>query len=306
VIAAEPMVQQVSPTEPACGPFQHPFVPLVGPYTYVVVSPRARGLSLGVNLNPTKYCNFDCAYCEVDRSGGTPANNPVNVHRLAVELEGALTLIHAGCLAAHPEFQNVPRDLLQLKHVTLSGYGEPTLCPNFHEVVETVIHLRASARTGYFKLVVVTNASGLDRPEVAYGFSLLTRKDEIWAKLDAGTQGYMDRVNRPAEGASSASPPPGTLQHVLANIRELGRQRPIIIQTMVPAINGRNPFENELVEYIARLRELKAQGAQISLVQIYSATRPSPHSDCGHLPLNVLSGIAKRVRAGTGLRVEVF
>ena len=75
---------------------------------------------------------------------------------------------------------------------------------------------------------------------------------------------------------------------------------------MVPAINGRNPFENELAEYIARLRELKAQGAQISLVQIYSATRPSPHSDCGHLPLNVLSGIAKRVRAGTGLRVEVF
>jgi hypothetical protein len=87
---------------------------------------------------------------------------------------------------------------------------------------------------------------------------------------------------------------------------ELGRQRPIIIQTMAPSINGRNPFEHELTDYIARLRELKARGAQISLVQIYSATRPSPHSDCGHLPLIALSGIAKRVRAGTGLRVEVF
>jgi wyosine [tRNA(Phe)-imidazoG37] synthetase (radical SAM superfamily) len=300
---AEPVVDQLAPATCARGPFQHPFVPVVGSYIYVVVSPRARGLSLGLNLNPTKYCNFDCAYCEVDRRGCTPTNDPVNVDQLAVELEDALTLIHAGGLASHPEFQSVPRDLLQLKHVTLSGYGEPTLCPNFHEVVETVIHLRASARTDYFKLVLVTNASRLDRPEVVYGVSLLTRKDEIWAKLDAGTQGYMDRVNRPQRETGSWSSP---LQQILENILEFGRLRPIIIQTMVPSIDGRNPFENELAEYIARLRELKARGAQISLVQIYSATRASPHSDCGHLPLNVLSDIAKRVRAGTGLPVEVF
>jgi wyosine [tRNA(Phe)-imidazoG37] synthetase (radical SAM superfamily) len=130
--------------------------------------------------------------------------------------------------------------------------------------------------------------------------SLLTRKDEVWAKLDAGTQAYMDRMNRPLDSQSSP------LQKVLTNIRDLARERPVIIQTMAPAIDGHNPFEHELVEYIARLRELKAAGAQISLVQIYSATRPSPHSECGHLPLSVLSGIAKRVRAGTGLHVEVF
>jgi len=113
----------------------------------------------------------------------------------------------------------------------------------------------------------------------------------------------MERINRPQRETGSWSSP---LQQILENILEFGRLRPIIIQTMVPSINGRNPFENELVDYIARLRELKARGAQISLVQIYSATRPSPHSDCGHLPLSVLSGIARRVRAETGLRVEVF
>ena len=303
MIAAVSTVEQVSPPGCAGGPFQHPFVPLAGSYIYVVVSPRARGLSLGINLNPTKYCNFDCAYCEVDRRGGTPTNDPINIDQLAEELESALARIHAGWLATHPEFRNVPRDLLQLKHVTLSGYGEPTLCPNFHEVVETAVHLRASARTDYFKLVLVTNASGLDRPEVVYGVSLLTRTDEIWAKLDAGSQGYMDRVNRPQLATGSWNTP---LQEILENILEFGRLRPIIIQTLVPAINNRNPFENELAEYIARLRELKAQGAQISLVQIYSATRPSPHSDCGHLPLKVLSGIARRVRDATGLQVEVF
>ena len=276
--------------------FRHPFTPLGGRYVYAVVSPRARGLSLGINLNPGKYCNFDCVYCEVDRSRAVPVNSMVDANHIALELEQALKHIHDGRLSTRPEFRNVSPDLLQLKHVTLSGEGEPTLCPNFHEVVETVIHLRASARVPFFKLVLVTNASGLDRAEVAYGVSLLARRDEIWAKLDAGTQSYMDRINK-AETS---------LSRILENIRGLARRRPVVIQTMVPAIDGRNPFDGELSEFIARLNELKSAGAQIALVQIYSATRPSPHSECGHLPLMTLSEIAKQVRAGTGLRTEVF
>jgi wyosine [tRNA(Phe)-imidazoG37] synthetase (radical SAM superfamily) len=276
--------------------FEHPFTPLGGRYVYAVVSPRARGLSLGINLNPTKYCNFDCVYCEVDRRGTAPVNSAVDVDQIAVELEQALKRIHRGWLSTHPGFRNVSPDLLQLKHVTLSGEGEPTLCPNFHEVVETVIHLRASARVPFFKLVLVTNASGLDRPEVAYGVSLLARRDEIWAKLDGGTQAYLDRINR-------AETP---LLRIMENIKSLAQQRPVVIQTMVPAIDGRNPFEGELHEYIARLNELKAAGGQIALVQIYSASRPGPRSECGHLPLMALSEMAKQVRAGTGLRTEVF
>jgi hypothetical protein len=54
------------------------------------------------------------------------------------------------------------------------------------------------------------------------------------------------------------------------------------------------------------LRELKAGGAQIPLVQIYSATRPTPNSDCGHLPLKALSRIALAVRQIAGLKAEVF
>jgi len=288
----------VGPAIAACRrePFEHPFTPLEGRYVYAVVSPRARGLSLGINLNPSKYCNFDCVYCEVDRRGALPVNSAVDADQIARELEQALKRIHGGCLSTHPDFRDVSPDLLQLKHVTLSGEGEPTLCPNFHEVVETVIHLRASARVPFFKLVLVTNASGLDRAEVTYGVSLLARRDEIWAKLDGGTQAYMDRLNKAAV----------PLSRILENTRGLARQRPVVIQTMVPAIDGKNPFDGELKEYIARLNELKEAGAQIALVQIYSATRPSPHSECGHLPLLALSEIAKQVRASTGLRTEVF
>ena len=43
-------------------------------YVYAVVSRRARGLSIGVNLNPDKVCNFDCPYCQVDRT--TPGASP--------------------------------------------------------------------------------------------------------------------------------------------------------------------------------------------------------------------------------------
>jgi hypothetical protein len=55
-----------------------------------------------------------------------------------------------------------------------------------------------------------------------------------------------------------------------------------------------------------RLKELKAGGAQISLVQIYSAARPGVHAEWGHLPLRVLSQIAQTVRQIAGLRAEVF
>jgi wyosine [tRNA(Phe)-imidazoG37] synthetase (radical SAM superfamily) len=275
-------------------PFQQPRDFLDHRYAYVVLSPRARGLSVGINLNPTKHCNFDCIYCEVNRRAIVHTDQAVDLSVMAAELQDTLKYVLSGEVRA--TFPTVPADLLTLRHVALSGDGEPTLCPNFAAVVETIVHLRASGRVPYFKTVLITNASGLDRPDVIYAINLLTARDEVWAKLDAGTQAYLDCIN-------AAEVPLAT---ILENIRALGRTRPIVIQTMVPSINGENPFCAELGEYIARLRELKAEGVQISLVQIYSATRPTAHSECGHLPLHTLSSMAKQVRAETGLRTEVF
>src|SRR5687768_8803096 len=170
-------------------PFQQPRDFLDHRYVYVVLSPRARGLSIGINLNPTRHCNFDCIYCEVDRSFQTgdaaaKLDESLDLDVLARELGRTLALVHNG------EFTipGVAPELLRLRHVTLSGDGEPTLCPNFGEVTETIVHLRAGARLPRFKIVLITNASALDRQEVGYGIRLLTRQDEIWAKLDGGTQ----------------------------------------------------------------------------------------------------------------------
>ncbi|HKS38882.1 MAG TPA: radical SAM protein, partial [Verrucomicrobiae bacterium] len=264
-------------------------------FVYAVISPRARGLSVGVNMNPDKFCNFDCVYCEVNRAEPA-AESKLDVGLMVEELERTLELVHSGRIRECPCYQRLPEDLLKLRHVTLSGDGEPTLSPNFVEAVEAVIHLRARRRFPFFKLVLVTNASGLDRPEVEEGLRLLTSRDEVWAKLEAGTQDYMNRVNKPG----------CTIERIVSNILRLARRRPVIIQSLFPAIKGEGPSATEVEAYVQRLKELKDAGAQIPLVQIYSATRPAPHSECGHLPLRTLSGIARRVREIAGLKAEVF
>jgi wyosine [tRNA(Phe)-imidazoG37] synthetase (radical SAM superfamily) len=186
--------------------------------------------------------------------------------------------------------------MLRLAHVSISGDGEPTLCPNFAEVIEGIVHLRAAGIAPYFKLVLITNGTVLEQPQTRSGLRLFTRADEIWVKLDAGTPDAMARIN-------GASVP---FSQILANIREVGRQRPLVIQSMFVELDGGLPERGELSDYAHCLNELKGAGARISLVQIYSATRP-PHSKrCRHLSLRVLSEIASYVHTVTGLPVEVF
>ena len=264
-------------------------------YVYAVVSARARGLSVGVNMSPDKHCNFHCVYCEVHRNG-EPPKGPLEVDAMAAELKKTLTFVRGGRLRERPWYRTLPDELLQLRHVALSGDGEPTLSPWFAEALQAVVHVRALSGLPFFKLVLLTNATGLDLPHVQQGLKHFTRSDEVWAKLDGGTQAYVNKVNR------SAVP----LEKILSNILLLGRQRPVVIQSLFPAIGGEEPPLEEIEQYAQRLLELKNAGAQISLVQIYSATRPSPNSESGHLPLKVLSRIVHTVRQTSGLAAEVF
>jgi wyosine [tRNA(Phe)-imidazoG37] synthetase (radical SAM superfamily) len=264
-------------------------------FVYVVISERAHGLSVGVNMNPDKLCDYDCIYCEVDRR--TPSTEGrLNVELMAEELERTLSLIARDELRAHPPYTALDPELRRLRHVTLSGDGEPTLCPQFREALQAVAHVRALGAVPFFKLVLLTNGSGLVRPEVQEGLKLLTRQDEVWMKLDGGTQTYLNRINR---GQVS-------LGHTLQNILNLARQRPVVIQSLFPALDGQEPPSEEIEQYASRLKELKEHGAQISLVQIYSCIRPTFQAECTHLPLKSLSRIAQRVREVSGLTAEVF
>jgi wyosine [tRNA(Phe)-imidazoG37] synthetase (radical SAM superfamily) len=264
-------------------------------FVYVVVSSRARGLSVGVNMNPDRNCDFNCVYCEVERSSPVTQTR-LEVDAMALELRRTIDFVRGGHLRDQAAYHNLPDELLQLKHVALSGDGEPTLSPDFAEALQAVVHVRALSGFPFFKLVLITNGSGLDQPQVQQGLQYLTRNDEVWIKLDGGTQAHVNKVNR------SEVP----LERILSNILLLGRSRPVVIQSLFPAINHEEPPVEEIEQYAKRLLELKNAGAMISLVQIYSATRPTPNSECGHLPLKSLSGIAQTVRQMTGLKAEVF
>jgi wyosine [tRNA(Phe)-imidazoG37] synthetase (radical SAM superfamily) len=275
--------------------FAYPRDYLSNRFVYLTISPRARGLSIGVNLNPDRHCNFDCVYCEVDRRGPT-ANTALDLSVLASELESTIVLVTSGKLREQSPYSHMPPELLRLRHVAISGDGEPTLCPQFREAVETVVHVRATSRGPFFKIVLITNASNLDAAQVQDGLRLFTRDDEVWAKLDAGTQAQMHLVNK------SEVP----MEKIRSNILLVARQRPVVIQSLFLAVNGEAPSEQDIEQYAQRLKELAAAGAQIPLVQVYSATRPTVDPQCGHLPLRTLSRIAQTVRSTTGLNAEIF
>jgi len=264
-------------------------------FVYLVLSQRAKGLSIGVNVNPGKQCNFKCVYCEVDRTK-IALDLAVEFPVLAGELEDMLRRVDQKTIRDLEGFRQWPAELLELKEVAISGDGEPTLSPQFADVLEEVVGLRYRSLFPFFKIVVLTNTAGLPLPNVRKGLRLLSKSDEIWVKLEAGTQEYMDKINVPDL----------KLTTVLENIRDIARERPVVIQSLFPMIHGEEPSEAEIEQYVQRLQELKLAGAQISLVQIYSSHRPPQRPGCSHLPLGTLSRIARHVRTAAGLNAEVF
>jgi len=107
---------------------RHPTVPLKQHHThprtfhenrfvYPVLSRRSRGISIGVNLNPDKICNFDCIYCQVDRTSSAETSF-VEIDRLMVELDAMLTLVADGGLFDDPAFIDIPDELRRLNDIT--------------------------------------------------------------------------------------------------------------------------------------------------------------------------------------------
>lgn len=265
-------------------------------FVQTVVSPRARGLSVRLNLNPDGRCNFDCLYCDVQRSHlrGEPPMPDLGL--MIEELEEALDLIRAGLGARLVGCAGAPAEYLRLGHVALSGNGEPTLCPIFEDVVETLVHLRAQGRHGFFKVAIITNGTGLLQSQVKRGLRMLTNQDEIWTKLDAGSEAWYRHVNRTEV----------PFDQVLENILSTARSRPVILQSLFPRIQGRAIPMAEQDAFAARVEDLRRGGARIQLVQVYSASRPAAGGRCGHATLAELSAIARRVREITGIPASVF
>jgi wyosine [tRNA(Phe)-imidazoG37] synthetase (radical SAM superfamily) len=265
-------------------------------YVYPVLSRRARGVSIGVNLNVDKCCNFACVYCQVDRRERC-GPRPLNPGLLAEELDHAIAMVISGGLFESPPFDAAPAAMRRLSDIALSGDGEPTLHPDFPRAVEVCAEARRRHALDDAKLVLITNASALDEEAVGRALAMLDANNgEIWAKLDAGTEEHYRGVNRS----------PVTFQRILDNLVQAARQRPIVIQSLFMRVCDRPPDDDELAAYVAQLRRIVAEGGKVKRVQLYTIARRPLESWVTALGDAEIDAIGDRVRRGTGLAVETF
>jgi wyosine [tRNA(Phe)-imidazoG37] synthetase (radical SAM superfamily) len=265
-------------------------------YVYPVISRRSRGISIGVNLNPDKACNFDCVYCQVDRTV-PPVVRKVDLDVLEAELAGLLDAVRTGALFEAEPFSALPPDRREVRDIAFSGDGEPTTFPRFADAVEIAARQRTAFWLDSTKLVLITDAVYLRKPNVRRGLEILDANNgEIWAKLDAGTEAYFQAVDRPNV----------PLQDVLDSILDAARVRPVVIQTLWMRLHGEPPPDAEIDAYCDRLNDIRAQGGQLKDLQLYTIARQPAESFVAPLSNAELDGIAERVRARVSVPVDVF
>jgi wyosine [tRNA(Phe)-imidazoG37] synthetase (radical SAM superfamily) len=264
-------------------------------YVYAVVSRRSKGVSIGINLNPDKVCNFDCVYCQVDRKT-PPVVKDVDVSRLLKEVEGMLDLVESGELFEIERFHETPPAQRRLNDIAFSGDGEPTTCPEFLPIVEAIAEIRRR-RLEPVKLVLITNATRFHHPPVRRALEVLDANNgEIWAKLEAGTEAYYRDVDR------TTIP----LQRILDNITEAAQSRPLVIQALFLKMHGEPPPADELDAFCDRLNDIQKAGGRISLVQVYTVAREPAERWVSALSNKDVDAIVEKVKRRTGLAAEAY
>lgn len=265
-------------------------------YVYPVLSRRSRGMSLGVNLNPDKICNFDCIYCQVDRRTESDLTF-VDLEGLLAEVEWSLIWIVSGEIYEDPHFATVPLPLRRLNDIAFSGDGEPTTYRNFDQLMQQVAEVRRRCAPPETKMVLITNASMFHRPVVQRGLEILDANNgEIWAKLDAGTEPYFQLIDRTTI----------RFQQVLDNILDAARVRPLVIQSLFMKVQDEPPDEAEIDAFCGRLAHITESGGELKLVQVYTVARPPAESYVTPLDDPQVDAIADRVRQQTGLKCECY
>jgi wyosine [tRNA(Phe)-imidazoG37] synthetase (radical SAM superfamily) len=256
-----------------------------------VLSRRSGGISVGVNLNPDKVCNFDCIYCQVDRRSQSETRF-VEMGSLLDELRSTLESVISGTIYETLKFRDMPSHLRRLNDIAFSGDGEPTTYKNFDEIIASCAGVKREAGLDHVKMVLITNASMFHRPHVKRGLEILDNNNgEIWAKLEAGTDAYYQLIERT----------PIPFRQILDNITAAARVRPLVIQSLFMRVDGEPPPATELEAFCDRLNEITAAGGKLKLVQIYTVARRPAESFVAPLTDDEVDAIVELVKRRTEL-----
>ena len=231
-------------------------------YVYPVVSRRAGGVSVGINLNPNNACNWACVYCQVpDLIRGTAPD--IDLAQLEAELRALL----AGILHGNFLQTRVPEGARRLNDIALSGNGEPTSARAFPRIIELIGRVMADFDlVGKIKLVLITNGSLADRPRVRDGLrKMAALNGEVWFKFDSATASGMRSINQ------TRIAPDKQFERLTATARLC----PTWLQTCVFALDGAPPSDAEQAAYLAAVARIRQQHIPVQGVLLYGLARPS-------------------------------
>ena len=239
--------------------------PIFGP-----IKSRRLGISLGVNLLPAdgKICTFDCIYCECGfNSERRPKRRIPQRHEVADALEMKLAEMKAD--GALPDV------------ITFAGNGEPTVHPQFNEIIDDTIALR-DRYCPDAKVSVLTNATMLSKPTV---FEALLKVDNNILKLDTVDTAYIQRVDRP-NGRYD-------VREIIGYMKKFRGKA--VIQTMflkgeVDGVDVNNTVEEYVAPWIEAVKEIAPRE-----VMIYTIDRETPQKGLIKATHEELDRIVKRL-----------
>ena len=247
---------------------------------YGPVKSRRLGASLGVNILPfnVKVCSFNCNYCQCGWTYDT-----VDPAALAKYDWPTVAQVADGLRARLQELKAAGE---KLDSITFAGNGEPTLHPDFREMVRAVMAVRDEVMPGA-KVDVLSNAAHLDRRHVVEGLNLL---DERYMKLDAGSEGQFMNMNSPVTDVG--------IWDIMKGMAQL---QPFVVQAMFTHGRRDNTDEKSVVEWIAAVKRVKPKA-----VQIYSVDRFPADKKITKVERSLLEEIGQALTAQTGIPAEVF
>ena len=252
-------------------------------YIYSVISRRAGGLSIGVNLNVNNACNWQCIYCEIPNlTRGTPP--PVELELLEHELRSFLhEIIHGDYME-----KNVSVEDRHLKDIAFSGNGEPTSAEEFPEVILIVKKILEEFNLLHkIKIRLITNGSLMHKTSVIKGVEMLKEMNgEVWFKVDSATEESIKTINQVNLKA----------HQILERLRNSINVCPTFIQTCIFTIDGKGPSEKDVDAYLQLVGEVKTD---IQGVHLYGLARPSLQPQAkslGRISQEALEDIAIKLR----------